>query len=193
MTQWNASRRFQGRTDVPLSDEGRAQAQALAAALGGVSFETAFSSPLQRARETAEIVAAGRVAVAADERLLEFDFGAWEGLTWDEITARFPEAASAAYTDARNYQPTGGERFDHVVARAQRFLGSLAADSGNVLVVTHAGVLHAMLAALERRFAEPPGGVVFSTASLTRIAMDGAVARIITLNDVRHHGLTRQP
>jgi broad specificity phosphatase PhoE len=99
-TAWNAVRRFQGRTDVPLDDEGRAQAQALAAHLASEHFDFALASDLSRATATAAAIgAACGVAVMSEPRLREMNFGAWEGLTWDEITERFPETAGRRAVD----------------------------------------------------------------------------------------------
>ena len=80
-TLWNEEGRLQGRTDVPLSEEGRRSALAAGAALGNVSFDAAFSSPLQRARETAELILQGKnVLIQTDARLIELSFGAAEGM-----------------------------------------------------------------------------------------------------------------
>jgi 2,3-bisphosphoglycerate-dependent phosphoglycerate mutase len=187
-TLWNAERRFQGQTDIPLSPRGRAQAAAIAAALSSIPFSRAYASDLQRAGETARAIVADReVAVETDVRLREFDFGAWEGLTWKEIIARWPEYNDHLPTQPGRYEPVAGERFEHVVARVRAFLDDLRVRvaSGHVLIVTHAGVLHAMMEVLA-----PEGrdrvGMVFATASITRVAMEGDRARIITLNDVSH-------
>lgn len=187
-TVWNAEHRFQGHSDVPLSERGRAQAAALASALARIPFGHAYSSDLQRALETAQTILAERnPALVTDARLREFDFGAWEGLTWPEIIARWPEFDRRLPTQARQYEPVGGERFDHVVARLRAFLDDLRATviTGHVLVVTHAGALHALMEVLAPKGFDPLG-MVFSTASITRVAMEGRRARIITLNDVSH-------
>lgn len=188
-TQWNASRRFQGRSDIALSDIGRRQARAIAQALRDEPFTHAFSSDLQRAHETAQTIAAlhPELEVRTDERLREFDFGAWEGLTWAQIVERWPELLEREATAARLYAPNDGERFSDVVARVEAFLRevrSLGPDA-HVLAVAHAGVLHAAVAALQPEGVDPEG-LVFSTAGFTRFAMDGPRARIITLNDVSH-------
>jgi broad specificity phosphatase PhoE len=187
-TAWNAERRFQGQSDVPLSERGRAQAAAIAAALSSVPFSHAYASDLQRATETARTILAGReLSLATDARLREFDFGAWEGMTWPEIIARWPEFDRRLPTQARLYQPVEGERFDHVVARVRAFLDELRAriTTGRILLVTHAGALHAAMDVLAPRGFDPLG-MVFSTASVTRVAMEGRRARIIILNDVSH-------
>lgn len=187
-TAWNAERRFQGQSDVPLSPRGHTQASAIAAALANMPFARAYSSDLDRARATAHAIVADRgLTVETDARLREFDFGAWEGLTWAQIVARWPELDDQLPTRARFYEPTDGERFEHVVARVRSFLDELRAREalGNVLIVTHAGALHAALEVLAPEGFDPLA-TVFSTASITRIAMEGDRARIITLNDVNH-------
>ena len=91
-TEWNREGRFQGHADPPLNATGRAQAAELAAGLKGVELAAVYSSPLRRALETAELVAAehGLEPVAVDA-LREVDVGFWEGLTRPEVEARFPE------------------------------------------------------------------------------------------------------
>ncbi len=157
------------------------QAAQASRALAGEHVDIIYSSDLVRAVETAEIVAAPHhLAVQRDERLREFDFGEWEGLTWPEITARWPEFLDHAGTEAKYYHPTGGESFDDVRARVQAFLRDLRSRSEErVVVVTHAGVLHAMVDGLGPN-------VSFAQASITRITMDSAGVRLITLNDVSH-------
>jgi broad specificity phosphatase PhoE len=165
------------------------QARALALRFSRDAFTHAFASDLSRALETATIVLSAHphVKLQTEERLREFDFGQWEGLTWPEICARWPEVAERASTSARQYTPPGGERFEDVVARVDAFLRHLRTlgDDARVLAVGHAGTLHAALAAL-RPAGLDPLGVVFSTASYSRFAMEGERARIITLNDVSH-------
>ncbi len=187
-TAWNVGRRFQGQSDVPLSERGRAQAAAIATALSSIPFSHAYASDLQRAVQTAQAILASRdLALATDVRLREFNFGAWEGLTWPEIIARWPEFDRRVPTQARQYEPVGGERFEDVVARVRAFLNDLRARvaTGHALVVTHAGALHAVMEVLAPKGFDPLG-MVFSTASVTRLAMERGRARIITLNDVSH-------
>ncbi|MGC2129715.1 MAG: histidine phosphatase family protein [Candidatus Aquilonibacter sp.] len=187
-TAWNAARRFQGQSQVPLSERGRAQAAALGRALRAESFSHAYASDLVRALETARtIIGERRLDIASDPRLREFDFGEWEGLTWPEIVARWPQFEARLPTQARRYEPVGGERFEQVTARIRSFFEDLRARApdGPVLVVTHAGALHAAMEELAPEGFDPLG-MVFSTASITRIAMEGDRARIISLNDVSH-------
>jgi len=92
-TAWVRERRFAGSRDIPLTEEGRRQCEAVARALAGSSIAAVYASPLERARASAEVIAKPhgwpvRIAPAFSE----MDFGAWEGLTLDEVRARFPEA-----------------------------------------------------------------------------------------------------
>jgi broad specificity phosphatase PhoE len=182
-TEWNALRRFQGRTDMPLSSQGRSQTRAIAEALRSEKLDRIYSSDLARAAETARTLAESRGAeVVLDERLREFDFGCWEGLTWDEIVAANPQLTGVGSTAVRLYAPEGGESFAQVRARAASFLEELPPEEVRAAaVVTHAGVLHAIFSVLglapPERFA--PGGI-------TRIAIEDGSASAISLDDRRH-------
>ena len=188
-TAWNASRRFQGRTDIPLSEIGRARARAVSLRLQSEAFDCGYASDLDRAAETARIIAEPHgLAVTIEPRIREFDFGQWEGLTWDEIARRWPELQAHGSTAARLYHPQGGESFDAVCARVASFLADLRLrGDACVLAVAHAGVLHALFEVfgntLEGRGPEP---IRFAHASVTRIAIEPDRARIVALNDVSH-------
>ena len=90
-TAWNRGKIFRGTHDVPLNDNGRAQGAALAEALRNRRIDAAFTSGLSRARETAEIVLAGRnVAAVIEDGLCDFDYGDWTGLAEREVARRYP-------------------------------------------------------------------------------------------------------
>jgi broad specificity phosphatase PhoE len=115
------------RIDISINDAGRIQARALAGRLAAVRFDRVITSPLFRARETAELLAGGR-AVEADPRLREMDYGAWEGLTYDDILerdrARWREWELAP--DRLSYP--GGESGNDVAERVRGFLEDLLAE-----------------------------------------------------------------
>jgi probable phosphoglycerate mutase len=121
-TAWNFERRFQGATDIPLDDVGRAQARELADALRG-RFDTVLASDLSRARETAQIIATalGLELIALDPDLRERGYGKFEGLTGEECAAQYPDVWSASRGN-RNFLPPGGEPFEEVAVRMQRGL-----------------------------------------------------------------------
>jgi broad specificity phosphatase PhoE len=151
-TAWNAVRKFQGQTDIPLDDEGLAQAQALAAHLREERFDLAIASDLTRARTTAEAILGDRdVVLELSPEFREMHFGLWEGLTWDEIVGRWPEL------DARNekapmyYTAEGGESWDALCERvdlALRALTERMRPDERALIVSHAGVMHGIVRSL---------------------------------------------
>jgi broad specificity phosphatase PhoE len=180
-TALNAQRRFQGQTDVPLSDDGRRQAKRLAARLRRERFERIYTSDLQRARHTAETIAARqRLTPVVDERLREFAFGAWEGLTWAEILERRPHLSEANWHHAQLYAPEGGERFEEVCDRVRSFCDDVVASGvRSAAVVTHAGTLHAMLNVLDLPESRQAVAVNFFPASITRVRYDGRTWQLI--------------
>jgi alpha-ribazole phosphatase len=175
-TEWNVTRRFQGHSDIPLSAEGRAQAAAVASSLAEEKIDVIYSSDLSRALETARTIALPHdLEVVSDARLREFHFGEWEGLTWPEIMATRPHLQESAWKKAHLYAPEGGETYDAVWARVRAFYRDLLATAPeHAIVVSHAGVLHAML-----DVAELSGEVAsFAPASITRIVIDSGRARV---------------
>ena len=152
-TDWNVAGRWQGKTDIPLNDVGRAQAEAnglrLRAYLAGNGLEASslpiLASPLCRARETAEILARhiGRSAdtITLDQRLMELTFGIWEGLTLDEVKARHPEGFEERLKTSWHYRGHGGESYNCLKERVLPLLESLDAPC---LVVAHGGTLRVL-------------------------------------------------
>lgn len=115
------------RIDVSLNEAGRRQAAALAARLAGIPFDAVVTSPLFRARETAEILAPGR-AVVADPRLRELDYGAWEGRPVAEVLATDGPARRAWEAAPDTERCPGGESGADVAARVTGFLDDLLAE-----------------------------------------------------------------
>jgi len=188
-TAWNALRRFQGRSDIPLDEEGRAQARALAVHLAAERFDVALASDLTRATVTAAAIgAACGIAVEPEPRLREMHFGAWEGLTWTEISARYPQVAQHPETSPRYFVPAGGESFEELSLRVGLVLADLTARlpaNGRGLIVSHAGVMHALLAvALDDSEAEALS-VSLRPASIMRMSGDGSLPwRLDRVNEV---------
>jgi len=141
-TDWNAARRVQGHTDVPLNDRGREQARALADELRDEPLDGVYASDLLRAHETARIVADRKgLDVIVLPELRERHFGTWEGLTDTEVLARYPHARTASWGD--------GETREEL---SRRFLAALERiaethPGGRVLVVAHGGPLRVALRA----------------------------------------------
>lgn len=137
-TEWSASGRHTGRTNVPLTAQGERQAKAVVALLAGHNFALVLSSPLQRAVRTAEI--AGLPDVELDPDLQEWDYGAYEGLTTAEIRERRP-----GWSLWRDGVPDG-ETLQHVAARADRAIARIrqSLDDGDVAVVAHGHFLRVL-------------------------------------------------
>jgi len=112
--------------DVPLSEQGRLEARALAGRLSKVRLDRIVSSPMLRALETAQAVALGR-PVEVDERLREFDYGAWEGLTAEEIEQHDPKLRRRWEADPGSVSTPGGESGNDVAGRVRSFLADLLA------------------------------------------------------------------
>ena len=146
---WNREGRFTTRTDVPLSEVGTAQAQEAAGQLAGTRIDRIYSSPLGRARATAEAVAAVRSPapeVLVDERLTEIDAGPFEGKTEDELKAGpLADAFERWHSDAAPEFPEGTETFDDALARAAAFLDERSGAEGTTLVVTHGSLARLMV------------------------------------------------
>lgn len=150
-TEWNAAGRFQGQLDVPLNPTGESQARAAAAQLAQLPPTAIVSSDLQRARFTAEALAAlAGLPVAIDERLRETYAGGWQGLSREDLLARYSDEL-AAWAGGSDLRPGGGERRSEVavrmVAAIEDALAVIPAD-GTLVVVTHGGAARAAVGQL---------------------------------------------
>ena len=205
VTEWNQAGRYQGHQDVPLSDLGREQARLAAERLRAEPITLAYSSDLQRARETARIILGEReVELRETEALREMAFGAWEGLTAAEVAARFPVEWAAWIRDPVASRPPGGEDMNAFGARITSFYGSLAPETGavdgqpdwfsyrasgqtsdstseTVLLVSHGGTVRALLAHLFEVRIELYWrfGIRPASVSIFDVYPQGAVAEVI--------------
>jgi broad specificity phosphatase PhoE len=146
-TEWNRLHRWQGHTDTPLNDTGRAQARELAHTLAGERVDAVYSSDLSRASETAAAIAGEHgLAVLVDPDLREIDVGGREGLTREEVEQRFPDGG------------WNGETREEHAARVLRALHRIADrhPDGRVVVVGHGGTLRR---AQEAALVEPLGPI----------------------------------
>jgi probable phosphoglycerate mutase len=154
-TEWNRIGRWQGATDIPLSDHGRAQAGSLAERLRDLRIARVHASQLSRALETAQIVAT-RLALPApisDPRLRERGYGAFEGLTRHECAERFPGVWERYLAD-RRVVPPGAEPQAEVVERITAVMTEIAGrvgdlpGSGAILVISHGGTIRSFVHAI---------------------------------------------
>lgn len=142
-----ASSLFLGQSDIPLSSKGEAQIETLKKHLEEVPFRFACCSDLRRTLETARILLDPHPCpLSATPALREVALGAWELCPREEIALRHPEAYAARGRDLMGFRPPGGESLRDVEARALPYLESvMETTGGDVLVVTHAGVLRLLL------------------------------------------------
>jgi broad specificity phosphatase PhoE len=193
------------RIDVELSDEGRAQARALATRLAGVGFERIVTSPLVRASQTAEILAAALrqpAALDVDGRLAEMDYGEWEGLTYAQIYERDGARRQAWEADPAGIACPAGESADDVALRARGFLsdllaehverhGSSTTDTPPVLAVAHSSLNRILVCvALDIPVREFRLRFQQGQVNLTALRFEHGVgpsdARLVLLNDLAH-------
>lgn len=140
-------RRYIGQSDPPLSFEGEAQAELWRKYFGDIALTSIFSSDLQRAVQTARIVARDHgLEVLVEPGLREIHLGAWEGRAFEEVRRHAPQAFDQRGRDPVHFRPPGGECFDdlrlRVVPAFERIVGQ---TTGPILVVAHAGVNRVIL------------------------------------------------
>lgn len=140
-TDWNARHKIQGRTDIPLNDEGRQMAEKAADKYRDIHFDICFCSPLVRAKETAEIFLRGRdIPIVTDDRLMEMCFGEYEGL---ENSFDIPDCPiNVLFREPEKYKPaSGAESIEELFARTGEFMKEkadpLLREGKDVLIVGH--------------------------------------------------------
>lgn len=172
-TEGESSIRYHGITDVPLSDEGREQIRRLARSLPADGYGLVVSSPLQRAVETAEIIAPG-APVRIEPAFSEIDFGRWEGLTAEEIEARDPELFGEWRARGTDFDFPEGEPRAAFRARVNAAIDALLdgedLNGSTTLIAAHKGVLRTIVERLtQQRLDDPHYPPLGSAASLVRL------------------------
>jgi broad specificity phosphatase PhoE len=159
-TEWSRDGRHTGRTDVPLTDNGRRQAGLLGGSLREWSFGRVLSSPLERALETCRLAGLGDSVETTDD-LLEWDYGEYEGITTPQIRESRPD-----WYLWRDGCP-GGERPGDVGARADRVLAAIADSERDVALFAHGHVLRVIAARWIGLGPEAGALLALSTATLS--------------------------
>lgn len=181
-SQGNFEHRLQGRREFPLTERGTSQAEALASRLSGEDLAAVYSSPIGRAIQTAEIIAANAgLEVIPEPDFQEYDFGeVVSGFTWEEIRARNPKIIESFRGDGSEFPRYPGEEgrqaFQARVRAALETLIERHAGDQSVAVVTHAGPITVILLdALARPYSRPIP-FVLDNASITTIEVNNGVA-----------------
>lgn len=178
-TEWSLSKQHTGLTDIPLTDNGRAQARAVAPRLAGRTFVRVLSSPLARARETCELAGLGSEPEIRDE-LLEWDYGDYDGLTTATIRETAPD-----WTLWRDGCPNG-ERAEDVGARADRLIGELQSEPGDTVLFAHGHVLRVIAACWAQLGPQAGGRLALSTATMSVLGWEREIPVIWLWNDGSH-------
>ena len=172
-TEWSRSGRHTGRTDVPLTDAGRERARELGARLRDRSFALVLTSPLSRARDTADLAGIGDRAQVRED-LLEWDYGEYEGITTRVIRETRPDWY--LWTDG----VPGGETAEEVAARCDRIVEEILGVDGDVAIVAHGHVLRALGARWVQEPVSFGGRLYLTTGSLSTLGFEREV-RVIRL------------
>ncbi len=185
-TEWNRIGRWQGHIDVPLSARGREQAEALAQRLieEPVRFDWLYASDLQRAYETAQIVGqALQMPIQSLPLLREINLGAWSGLTRAEIMERFPGAFNTMH-----YAPDA-ETNEAFATRVREALCQLVQQHQGqaILVITHGGVVRAMLRTINAMQGQPDAAVpLIENTSITELQLRNNQWHVVRASDSEH-------
>ena len=197
-SQGNQEMRLQGRREFPLTERGRHQAEALAGRLSGLGVAAVYASPIRRATDTAETIAAGLgLAVQAEPRVQEYDFGeALSGLTWPEIQEQRPELVQALLTNREQFPQypgeEGREKFRRRVCEALTEITERHQGDGAVAVVTHAGPIVVFLLETLGRAYRRPIPFTLDNASVTTVEFNPQAlpgfprAVVVGINDTCH-------
>jgi broad specificity phosphatase PhoE len=178
-TSWSAAGRHTGRTDIPLTDLGRCQAETLAERLAGQTFDLVLTSPLSRALETCRLAGYGDEARLSDD-LREWDYGDYEGRTTPDIRGEIPDWT--IWTS----NPPDGETIRQVAERALKVIQQATAMNGNVVLFGHAHILRVLAACWINSPPTAGGSLALGTASISILGYERETRVIITWNQGWH-------
>ncbi len=188
-TEFNSSLRFTGHSQIPLSDLGSRQAVKLGRRLAGEKIDVVCTSDLRRALDTAETACRGRdLEVLPCPELREVDYGDCEGLTFEEIAARFPEVVEPWLGYSPDLTFPGGESLAGFIERVGGFLDRLERNPQwrTVLVVSHGGVIRVLLCRLLGLSTDHWWQFRIDNVSISIVETDGKRAILNLANDTSH-------
>lgn len=188
-TEWNVQHRYQGQSDVPLSELGRKQANCLARRLVNEKVGASYASDLKRAWETASIIEMKiGTGIIPEPRLREMNFGVFEGLTFHEAQVRHPDIMAAWLKDY-NQPPPDGEQLNVFSARVMSFLDDLQKKHSDqtILIVAHGGPLSEMIRLVLGLPSERRWSFAMDNASLSELILGEPGYPVLKrLNDANH-------
>jgi broad specificity phosphatase PhoE len=186
---WNSQGRIQSQIDIELDDEGVQQTHWVAERVKQFDIAAIYSSPLQRARVTAETIGAQlNLPVTCDDRLMEYQFGVVNGLTWDELVVQHPELAKHWADDAWTVPIEGSEGRVNFAARVKAVMDDIIAQYPHqeVAVVAHGGTFNVYLARMLGLDLKRRHPFHFGNTSLSSLEVKNGVFSVHFLNDTCH-------
>lgn len=189
-TEWNALGKFQGCTDIELSEEGIKQAQILKNRLNG-EFDWIYASPLSRAFKTANILASiTDKEVIIEPEIREINFGEWEGLTVKQISEKYPDVFKAWRTDKKESYICGGDSsIRNAVVRAKKCILEIVSKhkGEKIVIVAHGGIIKAGLIGIFDWDMTMYHKVALGNTCINKITFnDDLMPMLVSLNDTTH-------
>lgn len=192
-TDWNIEGKIQGKTDIPLNQTGLHQARLLAEGMKQRKIAAIYSSPLHRARQTAELLAGEKgLPVRVLPELREVDFGLWEGRTWEEIEKEYSRDFHRWEENPALGMPTGGETLQSCKKRCRAAVEQILEDGiDDVAVVAHGGILAHVVDYLLRNQKDKKE-IIVKNASISVVEYDRQkeLGQLLILNDTAHLGIS---
>lgn len=189
-TDWNLEGRYQGITNTKLTAEGMRQAELAAKYLSRIKFSGFYASPIGRTVETAEIFKkVMKLDYTIRENLKELNFGKWEGLKFDEIIENYNDDFQNWLKNPFINPPTQGESFLELVKRGEQEINGILSenqDNSNVLIITHGGLIVAMLVYWLKIAPERWSSIIQSHGAINVVVIDKGIPYISHINFTGH-------
>ncbi|KEH96770.1 phosphoglycerate mutase [Clostridium botulinum C/D str. BKT12695] len=193
-TEWNLNKRLQGWKNSPLTELGISQAKALSERLKNIEIDVIYSSPIERAYKTAEIVKGNKnIEIIKHDGLKEFNYGDWEGLTIDEIEKNpmYSQELDNLFNNPNEYKPFGGETYDKLIDRIDITMNEILKKNTDkkILIVTHGMTLKVLLHYFNKSMTldDIVKLPVMGQTSLTQIDVIDGKYDLVLQNDTSHY------
>ena len=193
-TVWNTERRYQGMTDIELSEEGLRQAECAAKRFKNIKIDKIYASPLKRAMKTAEKIAAEKgLEIISEDDFREIHFGEWEGKTVPELTEKYGESYTNFIREPHKYGFPGEGSVENVINRIKPGIDRLIAEEkGNVLIVSHGGIIRLMIMYIMGRDSSWFTKMWINNTGVSIVEIKNDRRLLLTLNDSAHLAETGQ-
>ena len=193
-TVWNTERRYQGMTDIELSEEGLRQAECAAKRFKNIKIDKIYASPLKRAMKTAEKIAAEKgLEIISEDDFREIHFGEWEGKTVPELTEKYGESYTNFIREPHKYGFPGEGSVENVINRIKPGIDRLIAeDEGNVLIVSHGGIIRLMIMYIMGLDSSWFTKMWINNTGVSIVEIKDGRKLLLTLNDSAHLAETGQ-